>query len=90
MLIIWGLPKITKVVPASLTAILVVFGIVAFWGIDTKTVGDIASIQGGFPPFHFPMVPFTFDNILTILPYAAIIAAVGLIESLLAALHQDY
>ncbi|MBT4967654.1 MAG: SulP family inorganic anion transporter [Bacteroidetes bacterium] len=83
MLIIWGLPKITKAIPASLTAILVVFGIVAFWGIDTKTVGDIASIQGGFPPFHFPKVPFKFDNILVILPYAGIIAAVGLIESLL-------
>ncbi|MBT3934098.1 MAG: SulP family inorganic anion transporter, partial [Bacteroidetes bacterium] len=83
MLIIWGLPKITKAIPASLTAILVVFGIVAFWGIDTKTVGDIASIQGGFPPFHFPKVPFKFDNILIILPYAGIIAAVGLIESLL-------
>ncbi len=83
MVIIWGLPKITKAVPASLMAILVVFGIVAFWGIDTKTVGDIASIQGGFPPFNFPMVPFTIDNILVILPYAAIIAAVGLIESLL-------
>jgi SulP family sulfate permease len=83
MAIIWGLPKLTKVIPASLTAILVVFGVVDFWGIDTKTVGDIASIQGGFPPFHFPGVPFTFENILVILPYAAIVAAVGLIESLL-------
>src|SRR5690606_34163302 len=40
MLIIWGLPKITKAIPASLTAILVVFGVVALLGIDTKTVGD--------------------------------------------------
>lgn len=44
MFIIWGLPKVTKVVPASLTAILFVFGLVAWFGIDTKTVGDIASI----------------------------------------------
>ena len=51
MLIIWGLPKITKAIPASLAAILVVFGIVAIFGIETKTVGDIASIKGGFPHF---------------------------------------
>lgn len=83
MVIIWGLPKLTKVVPASLVAILVVFGIVAFWGIDTKTVGDIASIQGGFPPFHIPEIPFTLETLTLIFPYAGIIAGVGLIESLL-------
>lgn len=83
MAIIFGLPKITKVVPASLTAILVVFGIVLFFGIDTKTVGDIASIQGGFPPFHIPSVPFSLDTLMLIFPYAAIVAGVGLIESLL-------
>ena len=83
MIIIYGLPKLTKAVPASLTAIIVVFGIVAFFGIDTKTVGDIASIQGGFPPFHFPLVPLNLENLVVILPYAAIIAGVGLIESLL-------
>lgn len=83
MLIIWGLPKITKAIPASLVAILVVFGIVAFSGIDTKTVGDIASIKGGFPPFHIPDIPFTFETLALIFPYAAIVAGVGLIESLL-------
>tara|TARA_R110002072_G_scaffold275142_1_gene436231 strand:- start:1616 stop:3202 length:1587 start_codon:yes stop_codon:yes gene_type:complete len=83
MLIIWGLPKLTKSIPASLTAILVVFGIVFFFGLDTKTVGDLASIKGGFPPFHIPEVPFTFDTLMIILPYASIVAGVGLIESLL-------
>jgi sulfate permease, SulP family len=83
MFIIWGLPKLTKVVPSSLVAILVVFGIVVFLGIDTKTVGDIASINGGFPPFHIPMVPFNFETLALIFPYAAIMAGVGLIESLL-------
>ena len=83
MVIIWGLPKLTKVLPASLVAILSIFGIVVFFGIDTKTVGDIASIQGGFPPFHIPMVALTFENMMVILPYAAIMAGVGLIESLL-------
>ena len=62
---------------------MVVFGIVALLGIDTKTVGDIASIQGGFPPFHIPNVPFNLESIIVILPYAVIVAGVGLIESLL-------
>lgn len=83
MLIIWGLPKLTKAVPASLVSILVVFGVVFFLGIDTKTVGDIASIKGGFPPFNIPAVPFTLETLMIILPYASIVAGVGLIESLL-------
>ncbi|WPR77192.1 SulP family inorganic anion transporter [Algoriphagus sp. NG3] len=83
MLIIWGLPKLTKAVPASLVAILVVFGIVALLKIDTKTVGDVASIKGGFPPFHIPNVPFAFETLQIIFPYALIMAGVGLIESLL-------
>ncbi|GET22089.1 SulP family inorganic anion transporter [Prolixibacter denitrificans] len=83
MLVIWGLPKLTKAIPAPLTAILVIFGIVTALGIDTRTVGDIASIQGGFPPFHLPEVPLTLETLSIIFPYAAIVAGVGLIESLL-------
>ncbi len=83
MVIIWGLPKLTKVIPASLTAILVVFGIVWGFGIDTKTVGDMASIQGGFPPFHIPNIPLNMATFMLILPYSVIVAGVGLIESLL-------
>ena len=83
MFIIWGLPKLSKAIPASLVAILSVFGIVILFGIDTKTVGDMAPIQGNFPPFHIPSVPFTLDTLMVILPYAGIMAAVGLIESLL-------
>ena len=83
MLIIWGLPKISKAIPASLVAILSIFGVVVAFGIDTKTVGDIASISGGFPPFHIPQVPLTLETLQIIFPYAAIMAGVGLIESLL-------
>ena len=83
MVIIWGLPKLTKVIPASLTAILIVSALIIGFGIDTKTVGDIASIQGGFPPFHIPVIPFTFETLQVIFPHAVIIAGVGLIESLL-------
>lgn len=83
MLIIWGLPKLTKIIPASLVAILSVFAIVVGLDIDTKTVGDMASISGGFPPFHLPEVPLTLETLTIIFPFAAIMAGVGLIESLL-------
>lgn len=84
VLIIWGLPKFTKAVPASLIAILAVFGVVTlFPGLSTKTIGDVASITGSFPPFHLPEVPFTLETLKLIFPYAAIMAGVGLIESLL-------
>lgn len=83
MLMIWGLPKITKAVPSSLVSILVVFGLVYFLKLDTKLVGDIASIKGGFPPFHIPSIPFTLDSLTIIFPYALIVAGVGLVESLL-------
>ena len=83
MLVIWGLPRLTKAVPSSLVAILAVSGIVIGFEIDTKTVGDIASVQGGFPPFHIPQIPFNFETLSVIFPYALIVAGVGLIESLL-------
>lgn len=83
ILIIWGLPRLTKKVPASLTAIMIVSAVVIGFNIDTRTVGDIASIQGGFPPFHIPLIPFSFETLQIIFPYALIVAGVGLIESLL-------
>ncbi|WP_317899812.1 SulP family inorganic anion transporter [Aurantibacillus circumpalustris] len=83
MLIIWGLPKLTKIVPSALTAIIVVSAIAIGFGINTKTVGDIASVSGGFPPFHIPDIPFTGETLKIIFPYALIVAGVGLIESLL-------
>ncbi|MEO8404763.1 MAG: SulP family inorganic anion transporter [Chitinophagaceae bacterium] len=83
MLIIWGLPKLTKAFPPSLAAILVISAVVIGFGIDTRTVGDIASIKGGFPPFHIPAVALTWHTLFIIFPYAAIVAGVGLIESLL-------
>ena len=83
MLIIWGLPKITKVIPSSLAAIITIFAVVSLFGINTTTVGDMASIKGGFPPFHIPQIPFNLETLQIIAPYAFIVAAVGLIESLL-------
>ena len=83
MLIIWRMPKLTKSVPAPLAAILIVAGLVIGFGLDVPRVGDLASIEGGFPVFHIPAVPLTIDTLQIILPYAFILAAIGLIESLL-------
>ncbi len=83
MLIIHFLPKLTKVVPSSLAAILIIFGLVTFFNLDTRTVGDIASIKGGFLPFHIPAIDWSFESLKLIAPYSLIIAGVGLIESLL-------
>lgn len=77
------LPRITKAVPPSLVAIVVVFAIVLGFGIHTKTVGDIAAVSGGFPPFHIPAVPFNLDTLKIVFPYALIMAGVGLTEGLL-------
>lgn len=87
MLIIWGLPKLTKAVPSSLVAILVVSALVLGFGIDTLTVADTMgegeTIKGGFPPLSIPQIPVTWETFKIILPYGAIVAGVGLIESLL-------
>lgn len=77
------LPKLTKAVPSSLVAIIVVFVVVLGFGIETKTVQDIASVQGGFPPFHIPDIAFNLETLQVIFPYALIMSAVGLTEGLL-------
>ena len=94
MLIMWGLPKIkaTKKLPEALIAILVVAGIVIFSNLDVATVGSFISdgggdgLKGGFPvPVldTFSKIPMNLETFLFILPYAGILAAIGLIESLM-------
>ncbi|MEC3862036.1 SulP family inorganic anion transporter [Mesobacterium sp. TK19101] len=83
MAIIWVMPKVTKVIPAPLAGIAVVAALVIGLGLDVPRVGDMAAIQGGLPDFHVPAVPLTWDTLEIILPYAVILAAIGLIESLL-------
>ena len=86
MAIIWLFPKIPKLgtfLPASLVSIVAVSALVIGLDLDTKTVGDLASIKGGWPEFHIPMVPFTVETLMIILPVSLTLAAIGLIESLL-------
>lgn len=92
MAIVYFLPKLTKAVPASLAAIVVVTLLVQVLHLDTRTVVDFlrsmsgdtnATLAGNLPSFAFPDVPWNWDTLQIILPYAVILAGVGLIESLL-------
>ncbi|MCB1688667.1 MAG: SulP family inorganic anion transporter [Halioglobus sp.] len=83
MVIIHFLPRFTKALPSSLVAILVVSGLVFGLDLDTRVVGDVASIKGGLPSFHIPSVPFNLETLFIIFPYAIVLASIGLIESLL-------
>jgi len=83
MAIMFFLPKFTRAIPSGLAAIITISLIVIFGGVDTKSVGDIADISGSFPTFHIPSVPMNLETLWIVLPYAFILAGVGLIESLL-------
>lgn len=76
-------PKVSKAIPSSLVAIIIVFALVYFFHIDTKKVINIASVSGSFPSFNIPNIPLTLETLTIISPYALIMAAVGLVESLL-------
>ena len=83
MYIIWLLPKITKVLPSTLVAILFTTILVLVLKIDIPSVGDLASVKGGLPNFSIPSVPLNIETLKIIFPYAFILASIGLIESLL-------
>jgi len=92
MAIIHFLPKLTKAVPSSLVAIVTVSFLVIGLDLDARTVQDVlrdmtgdpmATIAGGLPQFHIPTVPLNLETLYIIAPYALILAAIGLIESLL-------
>jgi len=83
MLIIWYLPKVTKIIPSTLAAILFVTALVILLDIPIPRVGDLASVSGGLPVFAIPTVPLNIETFLIIFPYALILSAIGLIESLL-------
>lgn len=81
--IVFFFSKITKAIPASLVAIIIIFALVIGFGIHTKTVKDIAALSGGFPPFHIPAISWSLETLKVIFPYSLVMAGVGLIETLL-------
>jgi len=89
MFILYAFPRVTSKVPAALVAIVSVTLLVIFGGIETETVLSFVQanggtgIEAGLPTFNFPMIPINLETLYFIAPYAAIIAAIGLIESLM-------
>ena len=81
--IVYLFPKMTKAIPGSLAALILISAMAIFLDLDTKRVADLADISGGLPSFHLPAAPLNFETFVIILPYSVIIALVGLIESLL-------
>ena len=83
MIIVEFFPKITKTIPSGLVAIIVITVVAIVFDLDTKRVGDLADISGSLPTFSIPDVQISWSAILMVLPYAVLVALVGLIESLL-------
>ena len=83
MVIIWISPRITKSIPAPLIAMTLITGLSLILQLDIQFVGDLASLAGGLPELKIPVIPLSFETLIIILPYALILAAIGLIESLL-------
>lgn len=83
MAIVYLLPRLTKAVPPALVAILGVGVLSYVLQLPTRTLGDLAHIAGGLPALHFPIVPFNGETLRIIFPYAALMAMVGLLETLL-------
>lgn len=96
LVIIYALPRLTKIVPSTLAAVVVMSALVLLLNWDLRTVGDIASIEGSLSTllfgdaqdaslngFHLPYVPLTWETLMIVAPYSAILALIGLTESLL-------
>ncbi|MFC4292621.1 SulP family inorganic anion transporter [Sphingorhabdus arenilitoris] len=87
--IIYGLPRITKAVPAPLVAIILIAAISVYYKMDVTTVGDTGKLPDSLPWFHIPQIPVTWETLRIIAPYSLAMAAVGLLESLLTASIVD-
>ncbi|XWN31673.1 MAG: SulP family inorganic anion transporter [Devosia sp.] len=85
LLIIYLFPHLTKAIPSPLVAIIVLTALVMAFGWDVRTVGDMGELPDTLPMFLIPDVPLTFETLMIILPYAAAVAVVGLLESLMTA-----
>ncbi|MCU4178765.1 SulP family inorganic anion transporter [Bosea sp. BH3] len=89
LVIIYGFPRITRAVPAPLVAIVVVTIVSVVFKLDVRAVAQLGELPSALPSFGWPEVPFTFETLRIIFPFAATLAAVGLLESLLTAQIVD-
>jgi sulfate permease, SulP family len=87
--IIYLFPYLTRAVPSTLVAIIVITALSIFMGYGVRTVGDMGTISQTLPSFFIPDIPLTFETLFIILPYSLALAVVGLLESLLTATIVD-
>lgn len=87
--IIYLFPYLTRIVPSTLLAIIVVTTLSIFMNYGVRTVGDMGTITQSLPDFFLPNIPLTLETLLIILPYSLALAVVGLLESLLTATIVD-
>lgn len=89
LVIIYGLPYITKAVPSPLVTIVLLTGVSIYLGLDIRTVGNMGELPDSLPVFLIPDVPFNWETLRIILPYSATLMVVGLLESLMTATIVD-
>jgi SulP family sulfate permease len=89
LVVMYGLPKLTKAVPAPLVAIVVLTGAAAYFALDVPTVGDMGALPSALPWVALPAIPFTLATLQVIAPYAVALTFIGLLESLLTAQILD-
>lgn len=89
LVIIYGMPYITKAVPSPLICIVVLTGIAMFFGFDMRTVGDMGALPDSLPVFLLPDVPLNIETLQIIFPYAMTLAVIGLLESMMTATIID-
>jgi SulP family sulfate permease len=82
-------PKIGKVIPSPLVCILSMTAVAIYFGLDIRTVGDMGELPDTLPIFLWPDVPLTLETLAIIFPYAAALAVVGLLESMMTATIVD-
>lgn len=85
VLVIYLFPRISRAIPSTLIAVVLVTAIAIVTKSPVKTIGDMGDIVAAWPLFHIPEVPYTLETLRIILPYAISLALVGLIETLLTA-----
>lgn len=89
LILVYTLPRFIKVIPAPLIAIVALSIIAIYSGVELRTIGDLGEISKSLPAFLIPNVPFTFETLQIIFPYALALSIVGLLESLLTAQIVD-
>lgn len=89
LIIVYGLPRITKAIPSPLVAIVLMTIVTVTMKLEMRTVGDMGSITRALPAFHLAQVPFNIETLKIIFPYAVTLSIVGLLESLLTATIVD-